>query len=140
MATKSYKKAIEEWKKGVGGFAWIAVDLDGTLAHYDHWAGETVIGEPIPSMVEKVKEALSQGLKVKVFTARMAIEEKGVARPSHGPIQKAIRAWTKRHIGVELEATATKDYNTLEIWDDRARQVIPNEGRFTNERKKRKTK
>ena len=34
---------------------WIGVDLDGTLAMYDQWAGAGHIGEPIPLMVERVK-------------------------------------------------------------------------------------
>lgn len=34
---------------------WYAVDLDGTLAHYDGWRGEDHIGDPIPPMVERIK-------------------------------------------------------------------------------------
>lgn len=40
---------------------WIGVDLDGTLAHYDGWKGADHIGEPIPAMVERVKQWLSEG-------------------------------------------------------------------------------
>jgi hypothetical protein len=34
---------------------WIGVDLDATLARYDGFKGETIIGEPIPLMVNRVK-------------------------------------------------------------------------------------
>ena len=37
---------------------WIGVDLDGTLAHYEGWQGETHIGAPISAMVERVKRWL----------------------------------------------------------------------------------
>lgn len=36
---------------------WIGVDLDGTLAHYDHWRGETHIGPPIAPMVDRWRQA-----------------------------------------------------------------------------------
>jgi len=50
---------------------WIGVDLDGTLAKYDKWIGVHHIGDPIPLMVDRVKEWLRQGITVKVFTARV---------------------------------------------------------------------
>ena len=31
----------------------VAVDLDGTLAEYDGWKGEDVIGDPLPDMAEQ---------------------------------------------------------------------------------------
>lgn len=55
------------------GSGWIGVDLDGTLAEYSHWKGET-------------------------------------------------------HIGRVLPITNIKDYQMIELWDDRAVQVIPNTG------------
>lgn len=40
---------------------WYAVDLDGTLAHYDHWRGNDHVGEPIPRMLARVKQWLAEG-------------------------------------------------------------------------------
>jgi len=54
---------------------WMAVDLDGTLAHYDRWRGIEHVGEPVPLMLERVQAWLAEGKTVKVFTARVAVEE-----------------------------------------------------------------
>ncbi len=54
---------------------WIGVDLDGTLAHYDGWAGPESIGEPIPLMMARVREWLALGREVRIFTARCCVPE-----------------------------------------------------------------
>lgn len=99
---------------------WIGVDLDGTLAHYDKWEGPTVIGDPIPKMVERVKRWLAEGRTVKIFTARI----------SGGEIEVyvAIHDWSKKHIGQALDVTCKKDFEMDELWDDRAVQVEKNTG------------
>lgn len=99
--------------------AWIGVDLDGTLAHYGNWKGKEFIGEPIPAMVERVKRWLASGKEVKIFTAR-------AQEPGAIPY---INEWQEKHLGVVLEVTNVKDYGCIEIWDDRAIQVIVNTGR-----------
>jgi len=103
---------------------WIGVDLDGTLAHYTVWVHHAEIGEPIPPMVERVRRWLAQGRKVKVFTARMSVEDPVIREE----IAAAIRLWTLQHLGKPLEATCIKDLHMLELWDDRAVQVRPNLG------------
>lgn len=40
---------------------WIGVDLDGTLAYYDGWIGAGHIGEPVPAMLERVKQLAGSG-------------------------------------------------------------------------------
>lgn len=89
----------------------ILVDLDGTLAHYTAWQGPTHIGEPIAPMLKKVKRWLEEGTTVKIFTARANTPE----------CIPHIRAWLDKH-GLEAvkEITATKDFMTSEIHDDRA--------------------
>ena len=47
--------------------AWIGVDLDGTLAQYAGFKGPEHIGDPIPEMVARIKEWLSEGKTVKKF-------------------------------------------------------------------------
>lgn len=97
----------------------IAVDLDGTLAKYDYWRGAGHIGEPIPEMANRVKDWLNKGVKVVIFTARASTPE---AIPF-------INEWTKKHFGVVIPVTNQKTFDIVEMWDDRAVQVIPNTGR-----------
>lgn len=99
---------------------WRGVDLDGTLAVYDGWQGPYHIGEPIPLMVERVKKWLAKGEWVKIFTARVC--------DGDPKTRLAIEDWCEKHIGQRLEVTNMKDYGMIEIWDDRAVQVIPNTG------------
>jgi hypothetical protein len=104
---------------------WIGVDLDGTLAFYDEWRGPTYIGEPIRWMVERIKFEIKRGQRFKIFTARAGLGKDAT---------DAIKAWLSK-IGLPpLEITNVKDFECLELWDDRARQVIPNSGKFVGEK------
>lgn len=107
---------------------WIGVDLDGTLALYTGWHGLNHIGEPIPIMVKRVKQWLAEGKNVRIMTARVA---RSPSRPAEEDVEitrAAVKAWCLKHIGAELEVTNQKDFSMLELWDDRAVQVIPNTG------------
>ncbi len=98
---------------------WIGVDLDGTLAHYDEWRGMQHIGDPIPVMVERVREWIIAGCEVKIVTARAA-----------DPVgESVVRDWCFEHVGQALEVTDRKDWNMIELWDDRCVQVEKNTGR-----------
>lgn len=44
--------------------------------------------------------------------------------------RELIKTWTRLYIGTELPAVAEKDFNMLELWDDRARRVEHNTGRI----------
>ena len=103
---------------------WIGVDLDGTLAHYDGWVGPVEIGEPIGPMVERVKRWLSEGYTVKIVTARVTTG----SELANTLIRGSIGDWCREHLGAVLEVTCSKDLNMLELWDDRAVQVIANTG------------
>ena len=119
---------------------WIGVDLDGTLAHYDGWMGADPIGDPIPKMVHRVRQALSQGKRIKIFTARVGIGA-GFSDVSQAADtiefadhqREIIQNWTEKYFGVRLEVTAQKDFLMIELWDDRARQVVPNTGEFVED-------
>ncbi len=102
---------------------WIGVDLDGTIAEYDTWKGEEHIGNPIPTMVFRVKKWLLNGVQVKIMTARFHNGENQI---------RIIKEWCKKHIGVELEVTATKDFQMYQLWDDRAVRVKENTGEVDN--------
>ena len=111
---------------------WIAVDLDGTLAQYDGWVHEEHIGEPIPLMVERVRKWLAEGQDVRIFTARVggeAAENKDGSRRDLQAVRAAIQSWCLRHIGQPLPITNQKDFEMVELWDDRCVQVIPNTGK-----------
>lgn len=108
--------------------SWIGVDLDGTLAIYDKWEGPTTIGEPVPAMLERVKRWHAEGLRVKVFTARAWSDGSPERSAEAVAAIDAIRAWTLKHVGVELEVTCVKDFGMVELWDDRAVSVVHNEG------------
>ncbi len=98
---------------------WIGVDLDGSLAYFDRWRGVGHIGPPIVGMQLKVKRWMSEGKRIKIFTARLC--NKG-ATPY-------IRAWCKEHLGRVLPITNKKDRFMIELYDDRAFHVVHNTGR-----------
>ena len=103
---------------------WIGVDLDGTLVIHDHNTFNPAhVGEPIQPMLKRVKDWLSKGIEVKIFTARVASTS-----ANREEARAAIKAWCREHVGVELDVTAEKDYNMIELWDDRCVQVITNTG------------
>jgi hypothetical protein len=120
---------------------WIGVDLDGTLAVYDGWVSEKHIGPPIPAMLARVKHWIEQGIEVRIFTARADGGEAALAMGNpHGEkfrdvsaIVAVIDDWCLEHIGVVLPVTNKKDYGMVELWDDRAKQVIPNTGEAVEE-------
>lgn len=105
--------------------AWIGVDLDGTLAHYDHWRGPGHIGPPVPAMLARVKAWLAEGIDVRIFTARICSRQTPM---DHDVARQAIYQWSLRHLGRVLPVVAEKDYEMVELWDDRCVQVIPNTG------------
>lgn len=102
--------------------AWVGVDFDGTVSKFQ--SGSAELGPPIPKMVERIRAWLAQGITVKIMTAR-ASEPDPKFREMN---RRAIRAWCLKHIGVELEVTATKDYGMIALWDDRAVHVVENTG------------
>jgi len=122
---------------------WIGVDLDGTLAEYDGWKGETHIGAPIPVMVERVKGWLAEGKTVKIFTARVCVtgrfseESQRFADQEFADDQvKFIQDWCEEHIGQRLEVTCIKDFMMIELWDDRCVQVRINTGERVDQNSK----
>lgn len=97
---------------------WIGVDLDGTLALFDGWRGFEHVGKPIPTMLQRVREWLQQGYRVKIVTAR-------AAHPEGIP---PIRKWLQKHGLNQVEITNSIDEDLIELWDDRGIQVRINEG------------
>jgi hypothetical protein len=106
----------------------IAVDLDGTLAHYDKWRGIHHIGDPVPKMLARVKQWLEEGHGVTIFTARMSPTACLVNGQNSRAVQEVIEKWCVQHVGVLLPVTSEKRMSFSEFWDDRAIQIIPNTG------------
>ena len=100
---------------------WYGVDLDGTLARYDGWQGPEHIGVPVPRMLHRVLDWLNAGCEVRIVTARVSQDE-------DGSVRRVIEAWCMEHLGRVIPITNAKDYNMIELWDDRAVQVVPNTG------------
>jgi len=115
---KQYRRVFKSLERKVG---WYGVDLDGTLAYYAGYQGDTVIGDPIPRMITRVKEWLTDGKDVRIFTARMSMQN----APA---IQQAIEQWCEKYIGQILPVTCRKDPQMIEMWDDRAVRVEQNSG------------
>ena len=99
----------------------IGVDFDGTLAKYTEWKGYKHLGDPVPAMVNKVKEWLKKGQNVKIFTARYS-------GPDRERVLPLLKKWCEKAGLPVLEVTNEKTPGMTEIWDDRARQVIRNRG------------
>lgn len=111
---------------------WIGVDFDGTLAYYDKWVAWNVLGKPIPLMLVRVKAWVAAGQQVKIFTARAAFDrdtcyKTGVSF-TRQDIANVIQDWCEAQGLPRLEVTAIKDFQMIELWDDRAIQVVANTG------------
>lgn len=98
---------------------WIGVDLDGTLAEYNDWIDISHIGKPIPPMIERVKGWIAEGKTVKIFTARVTQGTEAI---------KYIHEWLETHGLPKLEVTNIKDFDMIELWDDRCVSVVKNSG------------
>jgi hypothetical protein len=99
-------------EKTMRRFPWIGVDFDGTLV-------EDGTGRPIMKMVERVRQWLAEGKNVRIFTARVAFPQMDLSE---------VRQFCEYHFGQVLPITNQKDYDMIELWDDRAVQVIKNTG------------
>lgn len=99
--------------------SYIGVDLDGTLAYYPSRTGPEQIGHPIEAMMRRVRGWLSNGTQVKIVTARASYPE----------LIPAVRSWLDLHGLANVQITNVKDFEMIELWDDKAVQVEPNTGK-----------
>ena len=101
-----------------GNSTWIGVDLDGTLSHETEQFSLDYINPPVPQMLMRVKDWTEQGYVIKIMTARASV--KGGIKP--------VEKWLVKYGLAGLEVTNAKDFNMIELWDDRGVQVIANTG------------
>lgn len=134
---------------GETGEGWYGFDLDGTLAKYDGWKGIDNIGAPVAPMVKLIRQMHDEGKVVKIMTARVAPKAKPETKPNpyrtgNWCIQEPdvqtwalkdewtplefIQEWCYRVLGFVPEVVYQKDHLMLELYDDRVKQVVPNEG------------
>ena len=111
---------------------WIAVDFDGTLATFGcNWPEDyRATGQPIPTMVERVKQWIADGEDVRIFTARMDCYHPLYGQLDPEQVLTPLREWMIKHIGVMLPVTNVKDYWCKALYDDRAVQVEKDTGRL----------
>lgn len=107
---------------------WVGVDADKTLFVYDGtWRGPGHFGQPIPLMVARVRQHLTNGDTVKLFTAR-------VSDPEWEPAGR--EGWESLSMYLfdqVLEATNVKDYKMTLLYDDKAIQIVENTGELAIE-------
>lgn len=103
---------------------WVGVDLDGTLAEFDEQRGIEHIGRMSLPILKRVQHWLKTGVTVKIFTARA----------THPALKALVKPWLREHNLPDLEVTNQKDYQLLQLWDDRAIQVEMNTGKILTPR------
>ena len=112
---------------------WIGVDLDGTLAYYDKWVQWDSIGKVIEPMKARILKWLESGRDVRIFTARVAYVEDTCyvtgQKFSRADMVAVVQKWLIENGLPALEITHEKNHQMIELWDDRAVQVVPNTGR-----------
>jgi hypothetical protein len=95
---------------------WIGVDLDGTLVQYDERRGTEVIGDVAESMFRRVRTWMSEGLDVRLFTARA----------TDAMLVSFLQPWLREHNLQDMPVTNRKDPGLMQLWDDRAVSVEKN--------------
>ena len=105
---------------------WIGVDFDGTLSEYHGWEGPFHFGPPVPAMQARVMKWLVEGKDVRIMTARVSAHDTDYTVEQ---VREAIQDWCEEHLGKRLPVTHEKDYEMIELWDDRAVSVEKNTGK-----------
>lgn len=96
---------------------WLGVELDGVLAQTVSGQPVSQIGEPVPVMLNRVRQWLMVGIDVRLFTNR-------AGDPAQLPI---IQDWLSAH-GLPLPVTSGKDFQMSVFYDARAVHVMHNTG------------
>jgi hypothetical protein len=79
-------------------------------------------------MVERIKAWLADGWEVRIFTARVSAGSDAFGYTANN-FKVFLRLWLDDAGLPDLKATNVKDFQMVELWDDRAVTVEPNTGR-----------
>lgn len=139
--------------------SWIGIDFDATLAEWGEGTSNPRdvlrVGDPIPKMVERVKQLIAEGQEIRIFTARVgpatdeecrnAFAGRGKYPPYAGEVgplpqrdwdnyqRSLIENFCIAQFGVPLPITCTKDFHMIALYDDRCVQVVSNTGETLEE-------
>jgi hypothetical protein len=108
--------------------AWWGFDIDKTT-FVDEGGGTRggMIGAPIMPMIRRIKHFLRTGRKVNIVTARVHWSE-----PDHvaqmNTVRQALNAVFGKNLANRIDIRSDKDRHMIDLYDDRAKQVIPNKG------------
>lgn len=96
----------------------LCVDLDGTLASYDHWRGLAHIGKPIKSVVSMVRREAARGSYIIINTCRVTTAVTNRLIPQS---LEAVCTWLKKNRIPydEVWAATGKPYGAVYL-DDKA--------------------
>ncbi|HQQ64041.1 MAG TPA: hypothetical protein PLF22_10775 [Pseudomonadales bacterium] len=96
---------------------WLGIELDGVLARANSPQSLGQIGEPIPLMVNRVRQWQMVGIDVRLFSRR-------AGEPGQLPL---IENWLAMH-GLQLPVTCEKDFQMSAFYDAAAVHVAHNSG------------
>lgn len=126
---------LDDRYKNLRPGSWIGCDLDGTCAKYAEIVPIDVIGEPLWPMIERMRVWVQHNIDVRMMTARMPLPGQTMKclvtgrHWSYAEMNVVIGNWSERLVGKRLIGTCIKDFYMVELWDDRAIQMVPNTGR-----------
>ncbi len=108
------------------------MDFDGTLAHeVPNRTDPYQLGEPVETMVNRVKDWVAKGYDVRIFTARMCPVSYSTGKLRDVNLMaETLQDWSEKYIGKRLPCTNIKDGLMEVLWDDRAVRVIENTGEY----------
>jgi hypothetical protein len=92
-------------------------------------------------MINRVKQWLSEGKEVRIFTARVtACKNLDGTDRDLSYVVNAIQDWCEVHVGARLPVTNIKDFGMVELWDDRAVGIETNTGEVRTHHETRKNR
>lgn len=96
----------------------LCVDLDGTLASYDHWRGHAHIGKPVKAVASMVRREAARGAYIIINTCRVTTATTNRLIPQ---ALESVCAWLKKNRIPydEVWAATGKPYGHV-YWDDKA--------------------
>lgn len=124
--------------------------MDGTASAYCGGGGYpwNQFGPPIEPMMARIRGWIAARQEVRIVTARVFPyihgENEDVLNRVHqclvtgeyftvGDMVRCVQAYFCTHVDAMLPVTCAKDYQMIQLWDDRAIQVVPNTGRTLSE-------